>query len=290
MIPSPADLTYFLEVARLQNLSRAAESLAISQPSLSLAIQRLEKSVGTSLLTRHKRGVSLTQAGRQLLAHTRQLLQHWDTIKSQTLASVHQIQGCFTIGCHSSVALHSLPRFLGDLLENNPRLEIKLQHDHSRKITEQVIRLQIDIGIVVNPVRHPDLIIKHLDNDRIQLWRGRSERKIQDLHSGEAVLLCDPDMSQTQSILKKLKRDGIAYKRIISTNNLEVIADLTQSGCGIGILPGNVARARNLISIPKAPFYQDEICLLYRGENRDVKAIQAITNAVKAAFKSCQGL
>lgn len=111
MIPSPADLTYFLEIANLLNLSRAAESLGISQPSLSLAIQRLEKSVGTTVLVRHKRGVSLTKAGKQLLAHTRQLMQHWDSIKSETLASVYEIQGNFSIGCHPSVALFSLPRF-----------------------------------------------------------------------------------------------------------------------------------------------------------------------------------
>ena len=284
MTPSPADLTYFVEVANVLNLSRAAELLGISQPSLTLAMQRLEDSVGTILLVRHKRGVSLTKAGKQLLAHTRQLLQQWDTIKSQTLASVHDVQGSFTIGCHSSVALCIAPRFLAALMEKYPKLEIQLLHDVSRKITEQVLNLTIDIGIVVNPVKHLDLIIKHLDDDEVTLWRSQSPNNIQDLNSGEAILLCDPDLLQTQAILKKLKKEGINYARIITSTNLEVIAELTRSGCGVGILPANVARPRNLVKIPRAPVNQDEICLLYRGENRDVKAMQVITEAIKSAF------
>ncbi len=64
MIPSPTDLKYFMEVAQTQNVSRAAERLGISQPSLSLAIRRMEQSVGAPLLIRSKRGVTMTQAGK----------------------------------------------------------------------------------------------------------------------------------------------------------------------------------------------------------------------------------
>lgn len=286
MIPSPSDLSYFIEVANLLNLSRAAESLGISQPSLTLAMRRLEEAVGTTILVRHKRGVSLTKAGKQLLAHTRQLLQNWENIKSETLASIEEIQGFFTIGCHTSVALYTLPRFLANLMETHPKLEINLKHDISRKITEQVINLTIDIGIVINPVKHPDLIIKSLNHDKTQLWYSRDiQNRNQHLHTGDAILICDPDLTQTQTILKQLKKQKMNFSRLIATNNLEVIADLTQSGCGIGILPATVAASRNLMEVPNAPFYEDELCVLYRGENRDVKAIQVITHAIKSAFK-----
>lgn len=286
MFPSPSDLIYFIEVAKLSNLSRASESLGISQPSLTLSMYRIEKAVGTPILVRHKRGVSLTVAGKQLLAQARQLLDQWDLIKSKTLASIHDIQGCFTIGCHPSVASYALPFFLGDLIKKHGSLEIKLHHDLSRKIVEQIINLKIDIGIAVNPCKHPNLIIKKLATDNIMLWHQSSKDKIQDLYSGHAVILCDPDLIQTQAILKALDKKKIKYGRLIFSNNLEVIADLTKAGCGIGILPGNVAITRHLTCIPKSPIYQDEICLLYRGENRDVKAIQIINDAIKTAFKN----
>ena len=75
---SQAELKYFLEVANTKNLSRASERLGISQPTLSVAIKRLENSIGTELLIRQKRGVALTQAGKQLLIHAKQLLQYWE--------------------------------------------------------------------------------------------------------------------------------------------------------------------------------------------------------------------
>ena len=86
MIASPSDLCYFVEVANTLNISRAAERAGISQPSLTLAMQRLEEAIGTPLLCRSKSGVTLTQAGKQLLEHTKQLLHLWAQVKGQALA------------------------------------------------------------------------------------------------------------------------------------------------------------------------------------------------------------
>lgn len=286
-MPSPADLSYFIEVATALHVTRAAERLGISQPSLTLSIQRLEQSIGTPLLIRSKKGVALTQAGKQLFVHTRNLLQHWDTVKSRALASTHEIQGSYTLGCHVSVALYSLPGFMANLLEKHPNLEIKLSHDLSRRITERVIRMEIDVGIVVNPIRHPDLIIRKLYDDAVTFWVGKGDRKIQDFRGGNAVLICDPDLIQTQDLIKKLKKSGTQYRRVLASSSLEVITELTASGAGIGVLPGRVATfasGKGLHRIPKAPSFPDEICLLYRVENKGVKSIQAITDQIALTF------
>src|SRR4051812_8184466 len=111
MLPNASDLTYFVEAATVLNLSRAAERLGISQPSLSLAIQRLEHAIGTELMLRSKKGVTLTQAGKLLLAHSRELLQKWESIKGRARASAQEVSGAYTIGAHVSVALYSLAGF-----------------------------------------------------------------------------------------------------------------------------------------------------------------------------------
>lgn len=288
MLPSAAELEYFLEVSASLNLSRASERLGISQPSLSLAIKRLEQTIGTPLFIRHKHGVTLTQAGKQLFLHARQLLQYWDHTKSRALASQQEVQGYFTLGCHSTIAIYMVSKFLPDLLDKYPKLQVHLKHDISRKITEKIINLSIDIGIVVNPLKHPDLIIKKLCEDEVTFWIGEGKRNIQNIYSKEAIILCDPDLTQTQTLLKKAKKFGIVSDRIITTHNLEVIASLTANGCGIGILPGRVAQSLypdKLKKIPK-PVYFDEICLIYRNENRNVRAIQAIGNTIKSLFTS----
>ena len=278
MLASPNELSYFVELASTLNFSRASERIGISQPSLSAAIKRLEHAIGTELFIRGKNGVTLTQAGKRLLSHTKQLLQSWDTIRSETLASHYEIQGSFTLGCHQSVALYTLPNFLSALINEHPKLEIHLKHDLSRKILEGIVNLSIDIGIVVNPVRHPDIIIHKLYDDEVTFWHAGKL-------SEEPVVICDPDLTQSQQLLKRAHKSGLQYKRFLTSSSLEVIAQLTADGCGIGILPTRVAMTKQLQRADKMPAHHDEICLVYRHENRHIKAMQTMIAAIKQHVK-----
>lgn len=281
MLASPHDLSYFLELSSTLNFSRASERIGISQPSLSVAIKRLEQAIGTELFIRSKNGVTLTQAGKRLLSHTKQLMQLWDSVKTESLASHFEVQGSFIFGCHPSVALHMLPAFLPALLHQYPKLEIQLKHDLSRKILEGIINLSIDLGIVVNPIRHPDLVIHKLYHDKVTFWQAAKqsshESKI------EQTIICDTHMAQTEWLLKKINKT--ITPRLITSSSLEVIASLTVNQAGIGILPTSVANflyPKKLIPVPHMPSYQDEICLVYRHENRHIKAIQVMIEAIKA--------
>lgn len=289
MLASPHDLSYFVELSNTLNFSRASERIGISQPSLSTAIKRLETSIGTSLFIRSKTGVTLTQAGKRLLAHTKELLQLWESVKSETLASHYEIEGCISFGCHPSVALYALSHFLPKLMADYPKLEIQMKHDLSRKIVEGIINLSIDIGIAVNPIRHPDLIIQKLSDDIVTFWHSSAHKNTQQkLQSGEAVIICDPELMQTQWLLKRLQKSGFKYNRLLTSCSLEVIANLTAHGAGIGILPASVASATSthkLNSIAKMPVYHDEVCLVYRHENRHIKSIQTISGAIKQYFR-----
>lgn len=279
MIPAPADLTYLIEVADTLNLSRAAERIGISQPSLSLAMQRLENAVGAPLLHRSQRGVRLTQAGRQLLASSREMLQLWDTVRSRTLASVSEVTGQYTIGAHPSVAIYALPLAVAKLMSRFPQLEIRLQHDLSRRILEQVVQMRIDIGVVVNPSPHPDLVLRPLCEDKVTLWRSRSD-------ANTSIFIYDPDLLQAQSIVSRLKRSDFKFQRTIHSSSLEVIAQLTRSGVGVGVLPTRVARQiGGLVAVPSAPVFYDKVVLAYRVEQKSVASIQAIADLITSEMR-----
>lgn len=290
MMPSSTEMYYFIEIAQAGVLSRAAERLGITQPSLSLALKRLEKTMGVQLFIRHKQGVTLTQAGKQLLVHARQLLHYWENTKTKALASEREVQGHFSIGCHTTLGIYALPQFLPKLLERYPKLSINLKHGLSRKITEEVVRLNTDIGIVVNPFKHPDLIIRKLFEDEVTFWvQSGKKGVIQNLNSTDAAVVCDLELTQTQTLLKRIKKLNISTHRIITTVSLEVVASLTAHGAGIGILPERVVKAlypKKLCRIPHAPVYKDEICLVYRHENRHIQAVQTIIQAISKSHYS----
>lgn len=277
MYPNLTDLRYFIEIAQVENVTQASIRLGVTQPTLSVALNRLEDSLGTRLLQRSKKGVQLTPAGRTLLAQARDLIQKWESVQAKTLASHEEVKGQFTIGCHPSVALYSLPQVLPELVLENQGLDIRLFHDLSRKVLDQIIAVKADIGIVVNPTRHPDLVIKKVCDDEVTFWVSDQKKTIP-----EDVIISDPELLQTKELIRKTKKLGYEIKRSIESSNLEVVAELTRAGCGVGILPARVAqRVGQLKRVKSAPVFKDEICIVYRGESRSVKAIKAIAEKIE---------
>ncbi len=276
MIPSPSEIQYFLEVAQTLNISRASERLGISQPTLSLAIQRLERSLGTNLLIRSKAGVKLTQAGSKLANHARALLEDWDKLRAEAVRDDNEIRGRYVLGCHPSVALYSLPLILGKIQLDNPHLDIVLVHDLSRKITEDIISFKVDFGFVVNPWNHPDLVIQSIWTDEVTFWTTAHPSPLQTPGHEASVLFCDPALMQSQSLLKQMQKKGIEFRRVVTSSSLEVIAALVAAKAGVGILPGRVANRVPSYGLKKlsksAPSFDDKISLVYRADAQRSKA------------------
>jgi DNA-binding transcriptional LysR family regulator len=282
-LTSPSDLEYFFETAQVLNFSRASERLGISQPTLSQAIRRIEYGLGEDVFVRHKKGVTLTPAGKQLFVNVRGLLESWNDVQTSSSSSMREVRGQFTIGCHVSVGLYMLSKFLPKVFQET-QLEIKLVHDLSRKITERVISSEVDIGIVVNPIRHKDLIIQKLVTDEVAMWYSKSAHKDLIDTSGKAVIIYDSNLVQSQTLVRKADKQGFKFRSHLASSSLEVIANLTAAGAGIGILPTRVAELapEKLIKLPSSPVYNDEVCLIVRSEGRSIAAIQYLMKQVRA--------
>lgn len=85
------------------------------------------------------------------------------------------------------------------------------------------------------------------------------------------VLICEPNLLQTQDIISKLSKKGILFKRIIESSNLELIANLVSHGVGCGVLPERVLQAFELQKYEKikdSPVFSDRVCLVYKSEFR----------------------
>ncbi len=273
--PNPWDLRYFQEIAHTGNLSRASERLGVGQPALSLALKRLEEVLEVSLFFRRSRGLTLTSAGQRLLRESNRLLAAWELVVSETKKSETEMVGRYTLGCHPSVAIYALKDVIKDLYSSFSDIEIHLVHGLSRIICEGVISGNIDFGIVVNPAKHPDLIIHKLADDEVCFWR--SAKGLED------VLIYNPALIQSQTLLKKIKRKG-TFKRSIASESLEVIATLAGSGAGIAILPNRVAKAiaPGLKKMENYPVYLDEVTFIYRADLPKTSSSKCIVNMMKS--------
>lgn len=263
------DLKYFLEVARTLHVSRAAERLGITQPALSHCLKRIEDETKLELFTRSKKGVLLTAAGERFFHHASDLVNKWDEVLRAAQEEVHEIRGTIRLGCHSAVAQYALPSFLPNFLQAFPELGFALTHGLSRHVTEMIVNSQLDVGVVVNPVSNPNLVIKEVAQDRVTIWKSKNCQN-------PDVLILEPSLLQTQDILRKLSRKGIRFQRTIESSSLEVIAQLVNSGVGYGILPERVVKAfsnsnSSVQQVRDAVEFIDRICLVYKPEFRKLK-------------------
>lgn len=275
---APADLTYFLEVAQVGTITRAAERLGIRQPSLSMAIQRLEKRFGTELLIRSKSGVELTRAGKLLAARAKAFLTEWEALEAAVMRDGEAPQGRFSIGCHVSIATHWLPRTLPAVLARWPRLELTLVHELSRRVNDLVVSHQLDFGLVVNPLKHPDLVVLELATDVFTVWDRRDQLS--------NTVLYDPELLQAQSILSKLQKRGVTFERSLTSSSLELLARLAAQGAGSAILPTHLAtRMTPKLRVPRGvqPSVVDSVCLVYRADAQRSPGARALIAALKAA-------
>lgn len=270
---NPSDLRYFLEVTKTLNISRAAERLDVGQPAVSQSLQRIERILGVLVFDRFKTGVQLTPAGRRFLNDGLKALEVWESLNVAAQSAETAVEGRYSIGCHTAVAAYSLPHFVRSLLVTYPRLELILKHGLSREITAEVISFKIDFGLVMNPIQHPDLVIKYLCEDRISCWKTGTT--IMD------TLIFDPALSQSQVLIKKISH-ALKIKRHLTSSSLETIAILTAQGCGIGLIPQKIASLhRNLTLVNKnLPFALDRLALVYRADRTFTASSRVIVDAI----------
>lgn len=277
MLPSANDLMYFLELYNIKNVSRAAERLGITQPSLSVSLQRLESTLNIKLFSRSKSGLQATKEAEILAKDVEAFLEEWQRIGNKAKQVKNQIKGNIKIGCHPSVASYALTPWLKTLSTKYQDLEFTFIHDLSRKILEQIISYKIDLGLIINPIQHPDLIIIKLINDDINL---RCTKKFD-----PKTLIYDPSLMQTQQLLQSLKKHKISFERHITSSSLELIEQLTSEGIGVGILPGRLCKTNLNVYDKRTKAIQDQLCLVYRLDLPKTSLFEIVTEHIKSELK-----
>jgi DNA-binding transcriptional LysR family regulator len=275
------DLKYFLELSRSLHVTRAAERLGVTQPTLSHCLKRMERETKTPLFIRTKKGLTVTHAGQRLAEQANELIQKWDEVLLSAQNEVQRVAGLIRFGCHSAVAQYTLPLFLAKFLKNYPEINFHFFHGLSRHLAEDVISQKLDAAFVVNPIAYPDLIIKEILKDRVTLWKSKQ-------CLNQDVLILEPSLLQTQDLLRKLQKKSIYFSRVIESSSLEVISQLVASGVGCGILPERVIKAvsdQQIQSIKDAPEFYDRICLIYKSEFRKSMRGQALIEVITKSIR-----
>ncbi len=279
------ELRAFIEVAEQGNISSAARQIGLTQPALSFSIKKMEDALGVDLFLRSKKGVHLTRAGETLLLRSRDLMRSFQQLKDAINANEQEVRGIYTLGVHGTIATYILPRFYPGLLTENPDVELRLVHDLSRNIADGVIRFKTDFGIVVDPPKHPDLVIVPLYRDEFKFWVCDQPSALADCSKPHGLVACNPQLLRTATLMREATRTGLVHgnARVLHTSELELIAHLVAGGHAAGVLPATIAKGRPgppLVGMRDSPVFRDLICLIYRHDTVLSKAAGVIRDYI----------
>jgi DNA-binding transcriptional LysR family regulator len=219
MTPELRLIRYFVAVAQEGNVTRAAERLHISQPSLSTAIQRLEQQLGVELLARHGRRVAITPAGELLLHRGRDLLEHAETVVEEVRRRDTAPAGRLRLGLSPTARYGIAPELLAACAAEAPAVMIYSSEDTTGALLRDVSQGRLDLaitfcapqpaaGVELTPLRN-ELAVVHLPEDHP--LAARSQLSLEEL-AGDTILVAASRESVgfTDRVLSAFTERGIA--------------------------------------------------------------------------------
>jgi DNA-binding transcriptional LysR family regulator len=251
-----ADVLAFIEVARAESFSQAAERLFLTQPAISKRVSNLEDSLGVQLFDRVGRRVRLTEAGRALLPRARQWLLDFDDIKKSIADLSGPITGVLRIGTSHHIGLHRLPPTLRQFSQQYPEVRLDIQFIDSEEAYESVLSGELELGIVtLPPVPDARLLAEEIWDDPLAFVAGRDHPladnpgvQLQDLTRHPAIL---PSLNTfTRQIAARLfQESNLELNVTMATNYLETIRMMVSIGLGWSVLPASMAN-EDMVVLP----------------------------------------
>lgn len=150
-------LEVFLATAHFQNISKAADSLAMSQSAASSALKELEQQFDILLFDRVGKRLQLNEQGRLIRARTEALLEQAKELEQALLQ--HQDAGPVIVGATLTIGNYLAVSILSDLMQVHPDAEVTLTVANTQNIMQQVLNYDIDIGMIEGEIQHPELDI-----------------------------------------------------------------------------------------------------------------------------------
>lgn len=285
------DLRYFQAIAHAGNLSHTARLLGVRQPTLTMALRRLETELGTTLCFRDRSGVSLTAAGKALLQYVTDALALLEAGRQHIQRLESDEGGDFVLGVPTAMGGYFLPSFLPELFRAAPRIDISLWTGTSRAVQQAILNRDVPIGLVVNPVPHPDLVLLRLFYDATEVFIAASGSETPDITWETAVsrlragpLVHVAYMSQAQALCERLAAMQLLPTRQLRCGDLELAKNLALAGVGVAILPRRVATATGRLHglHPTLPCMPDVVYLAHRVDWHRTRAAMCLKDALIA--------
>ncbi|MES9739996.1 selenium metabolism-associated LysR family transcriptional regulator [Peribacillus frigoritolerans] len=160
-------LKVFVTVIEQKNFSRAGDILNLSQPGVSLHIRNLENELGTKLIYRSPKQVQITEPGKILYRHAKQMLNHYETAKREINEFNNVVSGRMKIGASFTIGEYYLPKVLAEFATQYPMVDIQIIISNSNDVIQGIRSNKLDIGLIEGETDYKDIDVRPFMNDEM---------------------------------------------------------------------------------------------------------------------------
>jgi LysR family hydrogen peroxide-inducible transcriptional activator len=295
------ELKYIVAVARERHFGRAAEACFVSQPTLSVAIRKLEDELGVIIFERGGSEIGVTPVGERVVAQAHKVLQESAAIKEIARMGHDPLAGPLRVGVIYTIGPYLLPKLIPIQIQRSPQMPLILQENFTARLVELLRQGDIDCAIMALPVPDAGINTLALYDEPFMVampashpWAQRQQIDAEDLKQENMLLLgsghCFRD--HVLGVCPELSRFSDApegIQRTFEGSSLETIRHMVAAGIGLTVMPvtslmGNENPESSLLKyVPfKAPAPERRVVLAWRKSFPRMAAIRALAGSIQA--------
>lgn len=292
------ELRYIVAVAREKHFGRAAEKCFVSQPTLSVAIKKLEEELGVALFERGVNEIRVTDVGSRVIEQAQRVLEEASAIKHIASAGKDDLAGPLRFGAIYTVGPYVTPQLIPLIMKRAPKMPLLIQENYTAKLGEMLKNGDIDLILLSEPFSEPGIVTQAVYDEPFRVvmpaahdWTKKPRIAAADLCAETLLLLssgnCFRDqVLQTCAGAKRAVNAGL--QQSLEGSSLETIRQMVASGVGITVLPSTAAESRvadtKLTAMKNFtnPEPTRRIVLAWRKSFPRIKAVQSVREALLA--------
>ena len=292
------ELRYIVAVARARHFGRAAETCFVSQPTLSVAVKKLEEELGVTLFERGPGEVSVTPAGQNIVEQAQRVLEEAARIREIAAAGRDPLAGALRLGAIYTIGPYLLPKLIPILRKNAPAMQLLIQENFTHRLSEELKRGEVDVIVVALPFDEPGVVTRAVYDEPFLVavpkghpWENRKRVTSEELARESLLLLGEGHCFRDQVLeichtVRARERSSLA--KSVEGGSLETIRQMVAGGVGVTVLPATSTAAGggagDLIRIlPFArPVPTRRVGLAWRRSFPRPEAIEALRKAILA--------
>ena len=286
----------FVQVAQHRSFSKAAESLFLTQPSVTARIQSLERDLGESLFERNGRGVRMTEMGAAFLPFARRALKALQDGRDSIEGMRNLDIGSLKLGSALTVSTYVLPKILKKYTNAFPGVEVSVHTGRSEQVLQMVLQDEVHCAlertvhhaeIVTVPLYEDDLVLVAPPEHKFAQKRGATVEEI----GREPLILFDKGSSYNALIQGVFRQHGIVPRTTMDMDTIEATKKMVEEGMGIALLP-KVSTEREVelkhlvtVHVTNAAMPKREISLIFRKNRKQPRAVAAFFTLLSDLYK-----